>query len=1015
MNKYVLLVTLLFGIGATIPSFAQEREVSGTVYNQDQEPLPGVNIVVKSTTQGTTTNASGEYTIQVPGPDAVLVYSFVGMVPREKMVGDKGVINVTLKPSEVGLDEVVVVGYGKVKKSDLTGSVSSVKAEEIENTSLTSIDQGLQGRIPGMVVTQTTGQPGAATTIRIRGTTSLTGRNEPLYVIDGVPVLSDASKNRTGAVKGPAVNPLASINPADIESVEVLKDASATAIYGARGANGVVLITTKQGEKNSDQFSFDAYYGIQQISRKIPMLNARQLAELGNEAADNAGVDRRSIYASPANLGEGTNWQDLLINDSAPIQKYNISASGGGEQMSYNISANYYDETGVFRDADFRRVTFRANNEYYLSDNVTFGHNLSLMHNERKNEPGDIVNVALRADPTVPPLNDEGYFSNTTVNGGSINPLAAVHYNRNDNFKFRSTGDAYVEVDFLDNFTFESSLGLDWSRDERKTFNPEYYISSIQNVQNSNLSVTEERQVNWLNENTLSYNADFGRHSVDAVTGVTFQEYVFESLGGSRQNFPGDDPTFYYLDAGDSDSQTNFNASNSWGMISYLARVNYQYDNRYLLTLTFRRDGSSKFGENNRWSNFPSAAVGWRLSNEDFMSDMDWLSNLKLRTSYGIIGNDKIPSGEAIPTVNSGLVSVFGPDQSLHPAATVTALANPNMKWEETEQFDVGLEFSLLKGRLSGNVDWYQRNTNDILVRVPVPDMVGVISPPIVNAAEVKNQGVDFDLNWSESRGDLQYQIGFNGSTVTNEVQSLGDRDEAILGGDIRNVGFATRTEEGHPIGAFYGWKQEGIFQNQEEIDNSPTRGGEQPGDIKIADTDGDGDIDQDDKTYLGSPIPDLNLGINMSANYRQFDMSLSFDGQLGGQVVYARQASRGFRQLNYESLYLDRWHGPGTSNEEPRVTESGHNYQVLDRFMYDSDFFRLRNVQLGYTLPMDLTSRLSIQNVRIFANATNLFRIDDYPGYTPQVGSGNVLNSSIDYGTYPVPSSYVVGVELDF
>lgn len=994
-SKIVMLV--MVGV-FMIPQLATaQHSVSGTVTSEsDGSVLPGVNITVQGTTKGTTTDTDGNYKLSVTNPDAVLRFSYLGFGTREIPIDSRNEIDVELAEKAIeAQEELVVVGYGQQRQQDLTGSISSVEPEAVNQINTQSLTDALQGKVAGVRVTPTSGRPGAQPDIKIRGIGTL-NNSDPLFVVDGM-LLDDISF----------------LSPQDVESIEVLKDASATAIYGSRGANGVVLISTKKGRQEEPQVSARTSYGVQRVNNKIDMVNAQNFAMLANESAENEG--RGTVFSNPNQYGEGTNWQDLLINDSAPIQKYNISASGGGEQMSYNISANYYDETGVFRDADYKRVTFRANNEYYLSDNVTFGHNLSLMHNERKNEPGDIVNVALRADPTVPPRNEEGEFSNTTINGGSINPVAAVHYNRNDNFKYRTTGNAYLEIDFLDNFTFESSLGLDWSRDERKSFNPEYYISSIQNVQNNNLSVTEERQVNWLNENTLSYNADFGRHSVDAVTGVTFQEYVFESLGGSRQNFPGDDPTFYYLDAGGSDSQTNFNASNSWGMISYLARVNYQYDNRYLLTLTFRRDGSSKFGENNRWSNFPSAAVGWRLTNEDFMSDMDWLSNLKLRTSYGLVGNDKIPSGEAIPTVNSGLVSVFGPGQSINPAATVTALANPNIKWEETEQFDIGLEFSMLQGRISGNVDWYQRNTNDILVRVPVPDMVGVVSPPIVNAAEVLNQGVDFDLSWSESRGDLEYEVGFNGSTVTNEVQSLGDRDEAILGGDIRNVGFATRTEEGHPIGAFYGWKQEGIFQTDEEIENSPTRGGEQRGDIKIADTDGDGEITQDDKTYLGSPIPDLSFGFNMSVNYRQFDMSLAFDGQLGGQVIYARQAQRGFRQLNYESLYLDRWHGEGTSNEEPRVTESGHNYQVLDRFMYDSDFFRLRNVQLGYTLPRDLASQLSIQNIRIFANATNVFRLDDYPGYTPQIGSGNVLNNSIDNGTYPVPSSYVVGVELDF
>ncbi|MDR8389801.1 TonB-dependent receptor [Aliifodinibius sp. S!AR15-10] len=1003
-----LLILLTLGLFASSQIALAQHTVSGTVTAEsDGSTLPGVNILIQGTNQGTATGPNGQYKLTVPNASDTLVFSFIGFETQRVPVQGRSEINIVMSEMAVEAgEELVVVGYGVQQKSDLTGSISSVDSEDISKISTQSLTNALQGKVSGVRVTPTSGRPGDEPEVRIRGVGTL-NNSSPLYVVDGM-LLDDISF----------------LSPQDVESVEVLKDASATAIYGSRGANGVVLISTKEGRSGQPQISVRTSYGLQRVNKKIEMANAAEYAMLANESAANEG--RPQVFQNPDQFGQGTNWQDLLIDDNAPLQRYNISASGGSDQMTYNVSANFYDEKGVFRDADFQRLTFRANNEYLLSDNVTFGHNLSFIRNDRKNEPGDIVNVALRADPTVPVRNDSGEFANTTVNGGDVNPVASVFYNRNDNFKYRTTGTAYLEIDFLENFRFKSNVGVDWGRDERKNYNPEYFVSSIQSNQNSSLNVTEDRELNWLNENTLSYNNEFGIHRVDAVAGVTYQEFVFENMGGSRQNFPGDDPIFWYLNAGDPDSQTNFNTSNSWGIISYLARVNYVYDDRYLLTGTFRRDGSSKFADRHRWSNFPSVAVGWRISNEDFMQNVETLNNLKLRASWGLIGNDKIPSGEAIPTVNSGLVSVFGPDQSLSPGATVTALSNPDLRWEETEQLDIGLEVGLWEDRLTAEVDWYRRETKDILVRVPIPDIVGVNTAPIVNAAKVLNRGFDVGLNWRGSNGDFTYSIGLTGSTVHNEVLSLGAREEAILGGDVRNLGFVTRTEEGHPIGAFYGWKQAGIFQDQEEIDNSATRGGEQPGDIKIADINGfddegnltgepDGVINDADKTYLGSPIPDFNFGLNFSANYKQFDLALDLDGQMGGQVVYGRQAIRGFRLLNYEEFYLDRWTGPGTSNDEPRITESGHNYEVLDRFIYDSDFLRLRNVQLGYTLPVNITGQMDIQRARIFLNATNVLRFDKYAGYTPQIGGGEVISTGIDRGTYPVPSSYMVGLELQF
>ncbi|MDX1639392.1 MAG: SusC/RagA family TonB-linked outer membrane protein, partial [Balneolaceae bacterium] len=564
--------------------------ISGQVTDANTgETLPGVNVLLKGTTTGTATDNQGNYELSVPSLQDTLVFSFIGYQTREVPISGRTTINVELSPQALTGEEPVVVGYGVQQKSDLTGSISSVDSDDIDKITTQSLTDALQGKVAGVHVTPTSGRPGSQPEIRIRGVGTL-NNSSPLYVVDGM-LLDDISF----------------LSPQDVESIEVLKDASATAIYGSRGANGVVLISTKEGVSGAPQISVRTSYGLQRVNNKVDMVNARNYAMLANESAANEG--RPQVFQDPDQFGEGTDWQDLMIDDNAPIQKYNISASGGTDQLTYNLSANFYDEKGVFRDADFRRLTFRANNEYFLSDNITFGHNLTLIRNDRKREPGDIVNQALRADPTVPVRNEKGEFANTTVNCGDINPVAAVHYNRNDNFQYRTTGTAYLEIDFLENFRFKSNFGYDWGRDEQKDFNPEFFVSSIQNNQNSSLSVREERRTNWLAENTLSYINDFGPHRIDAVAGVTFQEDEVELIGGGRQKLPGEDRIFWYLNAGDADSQTNFNSSESWGMISYLARVYYVYDDRYLLTGTFRRDGSSKFAERHQWGTFPSVAV----------------------------------------------------------------------------------------------------------------------------------------------------------------------------------------------------------------------------------------------------------------------------------------------------------------------------------------------------------------------------------------------------------------------
>lgn len=993
---FVYLPFLLLGL--FLNAHAQEQKIQGTVTSaDDQKPLPGVNITVEGTNIGTSTNAEGNYSLTVPDTANVLMFSFVGYETQQVSIDGRNEINVTLKPQTLSGEELVVVGYGVQERSDLTGSVSTVEPEEITRVPTANLQDALQGKVAGVQITPSSGRPGAQPDVRIRGVGTLNNAS-PLYVVDGM-LLDDISF----------------LNPNDIESVQVLKDASATAIYGSRGANGVIIITTESGRPDAASVSVSSYVGFQRVSDRVDMVNARQYAVLANESAENEG--RPQVFSDPESFGAGTNWQDVIFDEPAPQQNYQVTASGGSDNFVYNVSGNYFNQQGVVRGSDYQRLSLRINNEYFLSDNINFGHNVAFTYDDFTTEAGDIINGALRADPTVSPRNEEGEFGNTTVNGGSANPAASIAYNNNDNFGYRTVGDLYLNIDFLNNFTFRSSFGLDLDRSEGRSFTPQFFVSAIQSNQQSNLTVADTTNTNWLNENTLTFRQDLEDHSFDVVAGVTFQKNRYELLQGGRVNILGTTPEFWYLEAGAEEGQTNVNVSEAWGMISYLLRANYTYMDRYLFTGTYRIDGSSRFSEDNRYGYFPSVAVGWLVSNEPFLQNAGWLSNLKLRASWGVIGNDRINPYGAFPVVTSNINAVFGEEENINTGSTQQELGNPDLQWEETEQLDIGLELGFLDDRLVAEVDWYRRETSNILVQVPIPGYVGVPTDPFVNAASVLNRGFDFSLIWRNSLPDFNYSINLTGSTIYNEVLSLGGGREEILGGNVGNMGgFTTRTVPGQPIGAFYGWETDGVFQTPEEIEESPTRGGEVPGDLRYVDANGDGTITEEDKVFLGSPIPDLILGLNFTAGYRRFDLSMSFDAQVGNEVLYARQAIRGFRLLNYEEEYLDRWTGEGTSNTEPRITESGHNYQAVDRFLEDGDFVRLRNIQLGYSLPADFVNNtLSMRNLRIYAGATNVFTLSGYTGYNPQIGGGQVTETGIDFGTYPLASVYTLGIEFSF
>ncbi len=987
--KQYLTIFLLF---SALVLQAQLR-VSGTVTDATTgEGLIGVSIAVKGSTTGAITDYNGAYTLTAPDANALLAFSYTGYETREILLGGRTTLDVQLNMSQNLLEETVIIGYGTQKKSDLTGSIGSIKTKEIERIPTASIDQALQGKIAGVYVTPASGQPGAGAVIRIRGTGTLNNAN-PLYVVDGM-LLDDA----------------AFVNPQDVESIEVLKDASATAIYGNRGANGVIIITTKRGKKGEKAtVNLSSYYGTQALTRQIPMATAAEYAQMYNE------LTGKTYFTDPAALGAGTNWQDVVYRD-APMANVQLSANGGSDKFLYNISGNYFNQSGILRESEFERVTVRFNTEYQLNKALRVGSNLAFANSNSQNPPG-VLTSTLNMPPVFAERDSLGNFSDPTFFGTAIgNPAADLYYKNNSHSKAkRLVGTVFADIKLLKYFTFRSNFGLDYSNSKSKYFEPIYEVSVSQRNKNDRLEIGFNENNSWLWENTLNFDKEWKRSRINVLAGYTAQENRFEYFGASRSNFPSGQDELLYLSAGNDTTQMNYGGAGDWAMVSYLGRINYTLFDRYLFTASLRADGSSRFAADNRWGYFPSFAFGWNIAQEPFMANQRLFDRLKLRSSWGVVGNDKTQLYPSFGVIQGNLYAIFGPGETLNTGATLTSLSNPNVRWEEATQTDVGLEAAVLSGRLSAEIDWYNRVTYDILYELPIPDYVGSAGNPVVNVADVRNRGVDLTLNWRETRNKLTYNLTGILSTVNNEVTQLDKRKSEVLGAGTATGDYATRTEVGRSIGEFYGYKVAGIFQNADEVATLPKLGSEKPGDFRYQDTNGDGVISEADKVYLGSPIPKLTYGFTLGLEAYGFDFAADFFGVSGNKVVNARSMAR-YGVYNWERLYYDgRWTGEGTSNTVPRVTNGGHNYRMSDFYVQDGSFFRLRSLVLGFTLPHTLTQRIGIERARIYGNGTNLWTKQQYTGYSPEFAGGSVFSAGVDYGSYPVAKTILAGLEITF
>lgn len=1017
----IFLLELLLNLGLTA-LYGQQQTISGKVTDYNNQPLPGVNVLIKGSTEGTVTNLDGDYTIQAEYGD-VLIYSFIGFLSEQITIGSNTTINITLIEDIQKLDEVVVVGYGSMKKSDLTGSIASVKTEDLQKIPSSSLDQSLQGKVSGVQITQLSAQPGGATSIRIRGGSSIYAGNEPLYVVDGMPI---DSRNALSWISAPEINFLSTINPSDIESIEVLKDASATSIYGARGANGVILITTKRGQKNADKISFQAYYGFQRIAKRIEVMNAAQYAELFDEAGLNAAEDDGDTYypeySDPESLGDGTDWQDEIYRQ-APIQNYELSLSGSDEKTDYAVSINYFDQTGIIYGSDLQRYSARANIDRKVNKNIKVGTaisysklNANVVGTSTQGGffPG-VVNTALTMSPVLPVRDSTGSYTITDPNANAWldNPVAVTRDVVSTSKTNRLIGNLYGDISFLKYLTLRINLGLDQNSNVQDYYNPSYTYSGSFNNGQARYANYESALI--VNENTLTYNREFGLHRINLLGGFTYQKISGRSFIEITTNFPSDALSYYGISTAE-DMPSVYTSFDDEALVSYLGRVNYNYNGKYLITLTGRADGSSKFGPDNKFGFFPSAAIAWRLSEEEFIQQLNLFYTLKLRTSYGISGNDKITNYQYYPTLTSTLY-YFGDDVSTTGFAPERP-GNDDLKWETTRQFDLGLDMGFFSGRIYIVADYYKKMTYDLLYYANIPAQSG-FTQTLLNVGSIRGQGFELSINTENIRQPINWTTDFNISFNHSIVHSLKGNQATYISNDEYKlkIGNWSIIDEGEELGTFYGLISDGIWQ-LDEADEAEVYDAK-PGDFKYIDRNNDGIINASDRTIIGHAQPDFLWSLNNNFFYKGFELSIYINGVYGNKILNANrfELESGNGLSNASVNLINRWTPENPSNEYPRANRNADYLRMSDRYLEDGTYIRLQLVSLGYNLPQKIVNKIRVQNMKVYISAKNLVTITEYTGFDPEAGRFGQTNirQGYDYGAYPASKTFLAGININF
>jgi hypothetical protein len=1027
----VAMLCLLCGTSAR----AQTVPVTGTVLGaEDQQALIGVSVFERGTTNGAMTDLNGKFKIEVGSANAILIFRYTGFIELEMELNGRTTLDVVLTTAANQLQDVVVTGYRKEIRSNIASAIATVKSKDIEKLVIVGIDQALQGQAPGVQVTQVTGSPGDDIAVRIRGAGTL-GNNNPLFVIDGVPTTGNINM----------------FSPADIESIEVLKDGAAAAIYGSRAANGVILITTKRGKSGKPSFSFEAYTGVQNAFKLPKLLNAEEYLTIRNEAITNANTQRNVANQLPTydpailDTLPDVNWLDQVFNP-ASIQHYNLSAMGGGEFSTYYISGEYHKQDGIFKGQGFDKYQVRFNGEVG-NKRVKIGQNLSFSHTDRKiigasgdgYGPGNElsgVRYALIASPVFRTTNGNGdpvkvssELGDANLYGdGNPNPLVFIDNTDWHIRRYRVFGNVFAELQLFKGLKIRSTLGGDFQFENEKKFK-EFLSPAIYTPTSLSEGRIFNQTLTW--NNTVDYQRDFGEHHISALLGMEAIQNHTDYLGASANNFRSTDPLFRYIDASTPIDIKNISASGiatEFALLSFFAQAGYTYSNRYVVSATVRRDGSSRFGPNNRWGTFPSVSAAWNISNEAFFQPVRFMSSLKLRGSWGQLGNQEIGNYPYSSLVQTGsYVYSFG-DQIVT-GAKILETGNSNIRWETSTQINAGLDMSFWKDRLSVTLDLYRKRTEDILVRVPIPQAGGATSAPFVNAAAVENKGIELGLIYKNRIGDFNYNIGGNITTIQNKVLSLAN-SEPILGGFGLSDGALTKTEPGYPVGSFFLYEMEGIFQNQAEIDASPFQTQyTQPGDVKFADLNGDNKIDDKDRKHVGSPFPKFSYGLTLNCTWKNFDFSTLLQGVQGndvyflyGNFAYETQL-RGFN--SYQEI-LNRWTPTNTNTNIPKVSvdDRNGNRRPSTRFLEKGSYLRVRNISIGYNLK-DWLKWKGIGGLRVYVTAQNAFTFTKYSGLDPEIqansndtrglGLSSDLAVGIDWGTVPSPRTFIGGFKIEF
>lgn len=985
--------------------------VRGKVTDEVGVALAGASINIKGTSRGTSTGAGGEFALTVPD-NAILTISYVGYESREIAVSGRTDITVQLSPSVKTADQVVVVGYGTQRRKDLTGSVASVTGSELAKQPVSTVTQALQGKVAGVQIINS-GQPNSLPTVRIRGTGSMLGGANPLYVVDGI--ITDDIRN---------------INSADIVSLDVLKDASATAIYGMRAANGVLIITTKKGRVGKMIVSYDASLGLKEASHLVNLAGAQQYANYKNEANIYYGTQDSLITSANLAGGYNTDWFDAILRRGF-WQNHNVSLSGGSEKITYFLSAGYVGEEGIVRTNKFDRFTLRSNNEYKITNAVKVSTLISYSRANLRDVDLGVFNNAYRAAPYVA-TKVNGLYGNTSLSNNVGNPLVALEKNNSSGIDNRLQATTSLDVKPLKWLSFRSSFGTDLDFYNNTSY--AYKFSSIgdnsifidkggnEQRPKSSLNIAKNNATRWVWDNTVTATKAFGLHSFTLLAGTTAEKYTFNSLTGSRTDVP-EDRNQWYLATGTSASVNNDNNGDKFTRNSYIGRLNYNYNDRYLLTATMRADGTSKFAAGNHWGYFPSIGIGWNIAKEVFMQSQHLLDVLKLRASYGEVGNDQIPSNTYLNIATINAPYFFGATPTGTPVQnygiSFTQLPDPNVKWETTKEYDLGLDIALLQSRLSGSVDYYNKEVKNALININIPGTLpDDDSRYTTNAASFINRGVEVSLDWNDKINNLvRYNIGGNVSFNKNKITGLNGGQALQDGGNSK--GFTTLSANGQPIGSFYLLQADGIFQNTAEIDASSQKDA-RIGDLRYKDISGpdgkpDGKIDDNDRAFSGSYQPKVTFGVNGSVTYTNFDLSVGGYGTAGGKIYNAKKQSVGAdpRDNIEADIANNRWTPNNTNSGIPRA--SLQQLPNSTYFLEKGDFFRINNLTLGYTIGQSVLSRYHVSKFRVYGTVQNLATITHYSGFSPEVPGGNPLNGGIEINSYPSTRTFAFGVNLSF